>query len=126
MPLQAVPAGLSVVVPVRLLAEFGLHCCNNAFPMQVKEALGTELWSRGPVRSSCCCLVHCLQTISLCGLPHTALAQISLMGERAGLQTQIRSQEAGKRVIPPGIEPAFLNLVEMLHQVAEHIGTGSE
>lgn len=55
--------------------------------------------------------------ISLCGLPHSvvlasALAQISLLGERAGLETQIHSQEAGKSVIPHGTEPACLNLAE--------------
>lgn len=63
--------------------------------------------------------------ISLCALPHTALAQISLLGERAGLETQICSQEAGRSVIPPGTEPAFQSLAALLRQVAEHTGTGS-
>lgn len=37
-PLLAIPAGLSAVVHVCLLTEFGLLCCNNAFSVQVKEA----------------------------------------------------------------------------------------
>lgn len=108
------------------MPEFSLPCCSNAFSVQVKGAPGTEVWARGPVCSSCSCLVHWLQMIPLCSLPHTGLASISLLGERAGVQTQIHSQEAGRSVIPPGIEPAFLNLPEMLHQAAEHSGTGSE
>jgi len=38
LPLLAIPAGLSTVVHVDLLAEFGLLCCNHAFSVQVKEA----------------------------------------------------------------------------------------
>lgn len=38
LPLLAIPAGLSAVMRVCLLTEFGLLCCNNAFSLQVKEA----------------------------------------------------------------------------------------
>lgn len=38
LPLLAIPDGHSAVIGVRLPAEFGLLCCNNAFAVQVKEA----------------------------------------------------------------------------------------
>lgn len=38
LPLLAIPAGLSAVVYVHLLAKFVPLCCKNAFYVQVKEA----------------------------------------------------------------------------------------